>query len=181
MVVQYVLLCFFPASLLAACLAFLYSYLVAHYACPVPVCFFWYVSCLWVLFYLHGFTHNLPIIDVIWLLSCFLHAPWFILSSIPGHPLYSYFSRIYCLFWCWHAIVPAIFLLGTSLLCNNFHTFCFYALRLSIPATCSFICIHCIYVPSSSLHTVRSARMCSSVPLLEPGPPRFFGGMKNNE
>jgi hypothetical protein len=32
-----------------------------------------------------------------------------------------------------------------------------------------------------SVYTVRPARMRSSVPLLEPGPPRFFGGMENNE
>jgi hypothetical protein len=30
-------------------------------------------------------------------------------------------------------------------------------------------------------YIVRSTRMCSSVPLLEPGSPRFFGGMQNNE
>jgi hypothetical protein len=34
---------------------------------------------------------------------------------------------------------------------------------------------------STPIYAVRSARMCSSVPLLEPGPPRFFGGMQNNE
>ena len=28
------------------------------------------------------------------------------------------------------------------------------------------------------MYTVRPARMRSSFPLLEPGPPRFFGGMK---
>ncbi len=31
------------------------------------------------------------------------------------------------------------------------------------------------------LYIVRPARMRSSVPLLEPGSPRFFGGMENNE
>ncbi len=30
-------------------------------------------------------------------------------------------------------------------------------------------------------YTVRSTRMRSSVPLLEPGSPRFFGGMQKNE
>ncbi len=31
------------------------------------------------------------------------------------------------------------------------------------------------------VYIVRPARMRSSFPLLEPGPPRFFGGMKNSE
>jgi len=37
---------------------------------------------------------------------------------------------------------------------------------------------HCKKVTYPRVYCVRPARMRSSIPLLEPGPPRFFGGMK---
>ncbi len=145
MVVQYVLLRLFPASVLSAChacLTCLYSYIAALSACPVPVCFF--DMTLVFVFYLPIFPSTrfawspilyLPIMDVIWLFSCFLHAPWFILSYMLC--IHTFLVYIACFDADMHC--ASIFMLGTSFLCNNFHTFCFYAPRLSIPATCSFL------------------------------------------
>ncbi len=134
---------------------------------PCACMIFWFVPCLWVLFHLPGFTHISKhtfclvantVSSFNWRNLAFLLFP-----SCTLHGLFCLPCVVFILF---SHILPVlmlacncacIFLLGTSFLCNNFHTFCFYALRLSIPAihaplssfTAFMIlylhCIQCIY------------------------------------